>query len=156
MRKLYEMEKDSKAKYDIINSNDEVEEIEIASSSGNHKKHKKFKKHKKTSRSRSNSLGGKRHSQSSLSGGGGKKFSQSVNIVEYSDVSSSEFSDPEAGEIDTDIEFIKSSAKPSAGDATATRPRKNSRDKHLSPLHSKKHFISESVDVASSDEENYR
>lgn len=116
------MDKEQCTKYAVNSAN----ELEIDSDSP-HKKSKKAKKKKSrrahekssSSRSRSNSL----RRQSSSSGHGcadaatihpaasSQKYHNPTsdnNIVEYSDVSSTDFSDPEAGEINSEASVDKS------------------------------------------------
>uniref|UniRef100_A0A1A9V421 Cyclin-dependent kinase 12 n=1 Tax=Glossina austeni TaxID=7395 RepID=A0A1A9V421_GLOAU len=155
------MEKERCVKY-AGNASDETHE-RVEFSHKKHKKSKKKKSHKARERSQihsgSNSL--RRHPSSSANmkrrerDGKSQLLNQSgVNDVEYSDVSSTDFSDPEAGEIDSDRPDagIKCANSGSYNKCQNERSCKQIKDSH-SPL--TKTLMKSDLNI-SSDEENYR
>lgn len=154
------MEKEQCTKY-AVNAANEIE-LEIDTP---HKRSKKAKKkrsrktHEKTisSRSRSNSL--RRHSLSSGHGCAETSHASSSHkihhptsehLVQYSDVSSTDFSDPEAGEINSDASIGKRCA------VTVIKKRHNIvTNKILNKPATLKPDARSDINI-SSDEENYR
>lgn len=164
------MEKEQCTKYAVNSAN----ELEIDSDTA-HKKSKKSKKKKSrrthekssSSRSRSNSL----RRQSSSSGHGcadaaaiihpaasSQKYHNPTsdnNIVEYSDVSSTDFSDPEAGEINSEASVDKSVEK-LLGCINASKKRQHvAINKNNTKPATLKPEVRSDINI-SSDEENYR
>lgn len=146
-----------------MNSSNEID----VDSDSHQKSHKKTKKRKSrrnrggsSSQSRSNSL--RRRSTSSCYGQENDERLADVshrmtktpsnNIVEYSDVSSSEFSDPEAGEIDSDKSLIICE-----GPITSSigKKRQNDTSSRISHLSTQRQDVRLNVNI-SSDEENTR
>ncbi|XP_013119253.2 cyclin-dependent kinase 12 [Stomoxys calcitrans] len=139
-------------------------ENEIDGDSDSHqKKHKKVKKRKMrrtheklNTESKSNSL--RRNSTSSCHTAGEEgKSSQKANkgasnIVEYSDVSSTDFSDPEAGEIDSDKSLIMCEG---SGGGAIGKKRQNESTGKVTRLPSQRPDLRSDVNI-SSDEESYR
>lgn len=140
-------------------------EIDVDSSDSHQKKHKKLKKRKtrrthekSNSQSRSNSL--RRQSSSSCNDVGmndGKIYQKTnkgpSNIVEYSDVSSTDFSDPEAGEIDTDNSLII--CEDPVGSGSVGKKRQNECSSKTARLPSQRQDVRLDMNI-SSEEESYR